>query len=395
MRTVVEKRAKLTQLQSEFLTLYNEVKAGSAHNPASINRLKAINEEASDLTEEIRQLEALDDITKSERGGGSVSIVPEEGGGGWGAVTSPRSDRATGQGGPFGKAFLDAGFNLSTKTAATVEMKAALTTTGTTPDTWNRRREPDLIARGRDERFLWPSLMFTDIADATAVEDFRQTGSRTITGSVTRDVAATTDKATLALTIDHVIEEVKTLAIVLEDIPIAVLRSIPNIEQFLNVEARFAVEQALDVHVMAQITAATPPSGLSGANLFEQVRNAIGAMRLLGTNPDLLVLNPTDAAGLDLTMTADGIFILGHPSQIGNNSELWGVRVVEHTTTAGNEPPMLIDSRRIGMLYRGLLRFEADPYTNFKKNLVNLRFEGNALFHVRDANAAYVIEAAA
>jgi len=49
-------------------------------------------------------------------------------------------------------------------------------------------------------------------------------------------------EAALDVAIEYVVEEVKTLAVVLEDIPIAVTRSMPSMEQFLNVEARYAVD---------------------------------------------------------------------------------------------------------------------------------------------------------
>lgn len=53
--------------------------------------------------------------------------------------------------------------------------------------------------------------------------------------------------------------------------------------------------------------------------------------------------------------------------------------------------PLLVDTARIGQLYLGTMRVEADPFTGFKKNLTDLRVETNALMHIRDATAAYRI----
>ncbi|HEY8417167.1 MAG TPA: hypothetical protein VIK93_03915, partial [Limnochordales bacterium] len=79
-----------------------------------------------------------------------------------------------------------------------------------------------------------------------------------------------------------------------------------------------------------------------------------------------------------------------HPSrETGVASPLWGLRVVER---AGHgEPPVLIDSRALGVWYRGVLRVAADPFTGFKQNLTNLRFEVNGLMHVRNPKAAHLI----
>jgi hypothetical protein len=299
----------------------------------------------------------------------------------------------------FAGAILGAGFDLRSKPTVTValdqavDMKASVDLSSTTPSTYQPRRIPGIQEMGRDQRFLYPFLPSQGVADETAVQDFRQSGSRTITGSIERAVAATTTKATLDVEIDFITTQLKELAVMMDEIPNQVLRSVNGIEQFLSNEARFALNQALDAHVLAQILAATPPSGLTGADLFAQVRNAIGAMRLLGSNPDLLVLNPTDSATLDLLQNNEGDYYFGGPGRSPNVDTVWGLTVVEHTTTAGTQPPILIDSSRLGTLYLGTLRFEADPFTHFSENMTDLRMEFNALQHVRDASAAYVIEA--
>jgi len=99
---------------------------------------------------------------------------------------------------------------------------------------------------------------------------------------------------------------------------------------------------------------------------------------------------PTDAASLDLQADAGGYFFPTATS--GSSSPLWGLRVVERIG-AGTEPPYLFDPNMLGVLYIGLMRFDADPYTNCKKNLTTLRIETNALFHVRNANGARRIAA--
>ena len=50
---------------------------------------------------------------------------------------------------------------------------------------------------------------------------------------------------------------------------------------------------------------------------------------------------------------------------------------------------MLIDPDRLGRLYLGTVRVDADPFTGFKKNLTTLRVETTALYHVRNIQGAY------
>jgi len=77
----------------------------------------------------------------------------------------------------------------------------------------------------------------------------------------------------------------------------------------------------------------------------------------------------------------------------GDSSPLWGLRVVVRAGTTGTEPPLVVDTRRVGVLYLGTLAVDLDPYAgvggaNFRKNLVDIRAEQNALMHVRAPTAA-------
>src|SRR5690606_11573218 len=122
-----------------------------------------------------------------------------------------------------------------------------------------------------------------------------------------------------------------------------------------------------------------------------QVRHAIAAMRAEGMAPDVRVVNATDAAALDLFRQPGTQDYLFQTREAGAASPLFGLRVVEHPA---HIPPLLPDTRQLGVLYLGTLRVAADPFTGFTKNLTNLRFEMNALMHVRNAKAAYLIQQA-
>jgi hypothetical protein len=69
------------------------------------------------------------------------------------------------------------------------------------------------------------------------------------------------------------------------------------------------------------------------------------------------------------------------------------LKVIVRAGTTGTEPPLVVDTRRVGALYLGTLAVDLDPYAgvggaNFKKNLVDIRAEQNALMHVRAPTAA-------
>jgi hypothetical protein len=74
--------------------------------------------------------------------------------------------------------------------------------------------------------------------------------------------------------------------------------------------------------------------------------------------------------------------------ETGSSSPLYGLKVIQRTSAAGTEPPYLIDSKMLGVLYLSGLKFDADPYTGFRKNLTTLRIEVKRLYHVRNVQGA-------
>lgn len=294
----------------------------------------------------------------------------------------------------FAAAVLRSGFNLKQKPSVTFSGMAALgfkANSFPVVTSWDAP-QPEIVPSGYDTRWLYPNLVRSDAGTATVIQDFKQS-ARTLTGTVKRALDATSTKANVDVTLALVTEALSQFAVTINDIPNALLESVRMIRSFLSNEGRFQVEKAIDAHVFAQIVAAAPPFGNTGTGLIEQVRNGISAMRVEGANPDILVLNATDAAALDLSTSGTGTPYLFATRTAGASSPLWGLTVVERTSAAGNEPPYLIDRKMLGVLYIGSMRFDADPFTGFKANLTTVRIETKALFHVRDAKGARRIAA--
>ena len=288
-------------------------------------------------------------------------------------------------GGDFAQAVVSAGFNPKSNPSVIIPLRSALGKAPTLPAVgdWNRA-DPVVVPMGRDQRFLNAALIQESVDGETAVQDFKQT-ARTVTGSVQRALDATTTKASLDVTLTLVTETLVQQAIIIPDVPNAVLESIAPLRNFLNAEGTFQINKSLDAHAMSQIVAAAPPFGQTGTELISKLRNGIASMRAEGANPGVAVLNPSDAASLDLQADAGGFIFPTRDT--GSASPLWGLRVVERIG-AGTEAPYLLDPEMLGRFYMGTLRFEVDPYTGFSKNLSTLRLEIKSLFHVRNAKGA-------
>ena len=304
-------------------------------------------------------------------------------------ISKPLNSRARSG---FGRAVLHGGFDLKSNPSISIPGSVLVESKAITlpvPATW-APMAPQLAPLGRDSRFLYPNLDIRDAGEATSVETFRQTGARTVTGSVMRDLDATTIKADLALTLTAVNEPLVQAAVTVSNLPNQVLQSVDGVIDFLNSEGLYQVQLSVDAHVYGAIEDANPPFGLTGADLITQVRNGISEMRALGASPDLLVLNPSDSAELDLIQD-DGGFVF--PFRTGEASPLWGLTVVEHSIPT-DAAPLLIDSSLIGSLYLGSIQFQADPFTGFVRNTTTLRIETNCLMVVRQPTGAYRIAAA-
>ena len=295
-----------------------------------------------------------------------------------------------GRAGGLWRALQQGGWDLRSNPGVTVSLREALRSTFPDPATYSPRPAGDIVPLPFDSRYLWSVFPAVDIGMDTSVQDFRQT-AREVTGTVERALGQTDEKATLSVGIEHVTAEVRQFAVVLKDIPSAVLESLPTAQRFFETEARRALNQAIDQHCYNAIINANPPSGDTGADLIQRVRHAVAAMRSNGANPTVLALNPTDAVALDLAQQpsgdGDGDYIF--PTRAtGSASPLWGLTVFESPIVTD---PLLIDPQMIGQLYLGSLSVLADPYSKLAQNLVDIRFELRALLHVRSAFGAYVI----
>jgi hypothetical protein len=259
--------------------------------------------------------------------------------------------------------------------------------TVTEPNPATTRIEPGITVMPEDVRYIYPLFGRTDAAGDLAVTDFRQTTRADHAGStdVERDPTATTVKATLDLAFEPVTVDMRQMAVMLTGIPQAILTAEPALQTLLSGELQRRLYRALDEHVVAQIDAATPPSGVTGSDGSVEglVRDAITEMQAVGVNPTVVALNPTDAATVDMHTAVDSI-----------TRWPFGLRVVV-SPDADAGAPLVLDPAILGHLYVGSLAIGSDPYAgadghNFTKNLVDLRAEFLAVFVVRNADGVFV-----
>ena len=251
---------------------------------------------------------------------------------------------------------------------------------------------PGLMQKAQARQFLFTAFPPGEVEPGDlALTEWRQSGSRSVTGSVERDPVSTGEKAKLELSVELATPSLKQWAAFVDEVPSKLFDAVEAFQAFLESELAYQLQLAVDAHCLAQIETAAPPAGSEGATLIEQVRNAIAAMRGLGANPTVLALNPTDAAALDVQKSgseANQQYVFATRAT-GSSSPLFGCNVVE---VANLEAPTLVDPALAGVLYLGDAAVLADPFSGMTENTVRIRCEADGLLHIRDIAGLYVIE---
>ncbi len=247
--------------------------------------------------------------------------------------------------------------------------------------------EPGIAGLPIYSQFIYGVLPSSDCGTSVSITDFRLVARSIDDGSgsepIERDVLdGSTEKARLNLTVEGFTEDVKTLALVVEGIPRALLASESALAGLLSSEMRKNLNAALDAHVVAAIEAATPDHGGSGGSVEELVRSGITAMQLKGVTPDVVIINPTDAETVDLHTAVDSIIRFPFGLKV----------VVSNDVDAG--APMLLDTSVLGHLYTAGLVALSDPYTTMTQNTVRVLNEFNVLCVVRNADGAFIADGA-
>lgn len=111
------------------------------------------------------------------------------------------------------------------------------------------------------------------------------------------------------------------------------LEDIPFMESEINTELKRAVDLAADTAVMAYIAGRASAFTLTTVlttkpNNADAIRAAIAQIKSLNHNATVAVLNPIDAANMDLEKSDEGMYVLP-PFTTGDGQTIKGIRVVE------------------------------------------------------------------
>jgi hypothetical protein len=174
------------------------------------------------------------------------------------------------------------------------------------------------------------------------------------------------------------------------------VEDIPALRSLIDQNIRRAIDNKLSEKAVAALTAAkaggNTTTGASKAPMLEVVRTAIGALQTRGVNPQVVAMNPADAAGLDIYLlgkTLNGAVI---------NGSVFGVPVVGVAgLTAGTAVVGDISAALTYFYKRGLSIYTTDSdvsdaaagavTSDFRQNLLTTLGEVRGVFGATDASA--------
>lgn len=153
----------------------------------------------------------------------------------------------------------------------------------------------------------------------------------------------------------------------------------PALKSIIDGELTNGVRRKLNTEAATTIGAVATPA-VTGATLLEAIRNAQAEVESIedGYMADTLLINPADAAALDLSLlsaTSEGARY-GFP--------VWGLRVVKSTKVAAGKPLVLDSSAVVVYLRTGVEVFVTDSHSDY--------FLKNCLVAVAEARALTVVQ---
>lgn len=253
--------------------------------------------------------------------------------------------------------------------------RAPLTTTSGTGSPWKTPSRIGIAAPARQTPLL--NTVGRVRVNSNSVEWITYPAAAPLAGIVAeggQKPEATITASVVTVTLDTIAHYAEATRQLLEDSTAA--------RDFIDAELTRGVLDKIEAEIAAAITGATVPA-VTAADLMAAIRVGVGAVQSAGFSPDVVLLNPTDYADLDIQVF--GSTLLG-PSVSGS---FWGLRPV----AVGAIPAGTAYVSDIGVAVNYLERTAVQTYVtdshagNFTKNVFTFLAEARGKAVVTRAEA--------
>lgn len=197
-------------------------------------------------------------------------------------------------------------------------------------------------------------------------------------------VAAGATKPESAYTLERVEDEVATIAHIVDDVNRADLADASFLKDFIRAEMFLGLREAVDDQVIngdgtgANLTGILETSGIQSQeftlDILTTLRKAVTKLQMVFIQPTGLLLHPTNAEEIDLTVDLDGRYYFSGP-QASGASPVWSVPVVV-TPTIEVGTALMGDFKGSARIFsREEAALDFTEALGFKENTVTFRAE--------------------
>lgn len=336
--TLVEKREQLTEKQKKLGAIFEEAGSdldfskvtllGEGDTAMKVKKVQEMNDELTVLADEITKLhmqQVSDQQKQRDLQMKSVDrlILPDQKP--TGTMGELFADST-----PY-KRYLEKKSQESFSVVLPLELKTLFATTAGWPP---RPPRIDLVVPIAERPVQLLQIIPTTSFDQPSVIYMEET-TATHAG-VELAEAGTYPESTYVLT-----ERTSTVRKIADSVPVTdeQLADVSQVRDYLDQRLRFGLMQRLDQQVLTGSGTGVNLQGIKTVSgiqtqakgtdpAFDAILKAITLSRVTGRAfPNAIAIHPTDWQNVKLTRTADGIYILGNPSEPGPNT-LWGLPVV-------------------------------------------------------------------
>jgi hypothetical protein len=231
---------------------------------------------------------------------------------------------------------------------------------------------------GADTRFLFPRLRTVQVgSDITSVQSYRQS-SRTLADAslMVRDIDDVTEKPSTDTVSELLSAPMQQIATISKATPNVLLEH-AGFRGWVQNDLGLAWRQAVDTHIVGEITTAVTTISAGGTNVYEDVLYAQSAVAAEGYTASLVVVSPADALAIQLLQLSGGstyAFAVAPPTLVVSPSVSDGAGFV-------------LDPAAAGTLYLSPARFEVFEENAGQTNTSTARFESHGTFVVQRPGA--------
>lgn len=253
--------------------------------------------------------------------------------------------------------------------------------------------------KGEQPRYVADLVSRQDISGPVA-SWLRQTAWTNAAAAVARGAA----KPESAITLVRESADLQYIATVLTGLHRADLEDESSLRDVIGRKLFEGIRLELDEQILLGTGVAPELQGIQDAgsgvatiafatSMETTIRKARTALLADNVVPTALVMHPNDVEALDLKTVTGGSYLFQPEGPVDSNQDrIWGVSIVESPAQTADFAVLGDFAQAVRVFTNGGVKLDADPFTGFKTNTVDLRAEGRFAIGITAPHALRIVD---